>query len=44
MGRAHDLMIASTAISLGFAVIASDMRDYGKIKGLSLERQTLTAR
>jgi len=44
MEGAHELMIGSTAISLGFAVITSDMRNYGKIKGLSLERQTLTAR
>lgn len=34
---AHDLMIASTAISLGFSVMTSDMRDYKKIKGLVLE-------
>lgn len=35
---AHDLMIASTAISLGFSVITSDIRDYGKIKGLTFEK------
>jgi len=35
---AHDLMIASTAISIGFSVITSDVRDYGKIKGLTVER------
>jgi len=35
---AHDLMITSTAISLGFSVITSDMRDYGKIKGLKVEQ------
>lgn len=34
---AHDLMIASTAISFGFSVMTSDMRDYGKIKGLKVE-------
>lgn len=33
---AHDLMIASTAISIGFSVMTSDMRDYGKIKGLEV--------
>src|SRR4030043_298493 len=33
---AHDLIIASTAISLGFSVITSDMRDYEKIKGLTI--------
>lgn len=37
-GGAHDLIIASTAISLGFSVITSDMRDYGKIKGLTIEQ------
>jgi tRNA(fMet)-specific endonuclease VapC len=35
---AHDLMIASTCISLGFSVITSDVRDYGKIEGLTAER------
>lgn len=35
---AHDLMIASTAISLGFSVVTSDIRDYGKIKGLNVEQ------
>lgn len=35
---AHDLMIASTAISLGFSVVTSDMRDYDKIKGLKVEQ------
>lgn len=35
---AHDLMIASTAISLGFSVMTSDMRDYGKITGLKVEQ------
>ncbi len=35
---AHDLMIASTAISLGFSVVTLDVRDYGKIKGLKVER------
>jgi len=34
----HDLMIASTCISLGFSVLTSDIRDYGKIEGLSIER------
>ncbi len=38
---AHDLIIASTAISLGFSVITSDMRDYEKIKGLTIERFAL---
>lgn len=35
---AHDLIIAATAISLGFSVITSDMRDYGKITGLKVEQ------
>lgn len=35
---AHDLVIASTAISLGFSVVTSDMRDYEKIKGLKVEK------
>lgn len=35
---AHDLIIASTAISLGFSVVTFNMRDYGKIKGLKVEQ------
>ncbi len=38
---AHDLMIASTAISLGFSVVTSDLIDYGKVKGLTVEKFTL---
>ncbi len=38
---AHDLMIASTAISLAFSVLTSNLRDYGKIKGLTVEKFTL---
>ena len=34
----HDLMIASTCISLGFSVITSDIRDYGRIEGLTIEK------
>ena len=34
---AHDLIIASTAVSLGFSVLTSDARDFGKIKGLKVE-------
>lgn len=33
----HDLLIASTAISIGFSVITSDTRDYKKIHGLKVE-------
>ena len=35
---AHDLMIASTCISLGFSVITSDILDYEKIEGLTIEK------
>lgn len=35
---AHDLMIASTCISLGFSIFTSDIRDYGRIEGLTIER------
>ena len=34
---AHDLIIGSTAISLGFSVLTADLRDYRKIKGLTVE-------
>ncbi|MEW6279898.1 MAG: hypothetical protein AB1758_14815 [Candidatus Eremiobacterota bacterium] len=33
---AHDLLIASTAMSLGFSVATHNLRDYGKIHGLSV--------
>ena len=35
---AHDLMIASTAIALGFSVLTADVRDYGKVKEVSVEK------
>ena len=38
---AHDLMIASTAIALGLSVVTSDLRDYGKVKALTVEKFTL---
>jgi predicted nucleic acid-binding protein len=38
---AHDLMIASIAISLCYSVISGDVRDYGKIKELSVEKFTI---
>jgi predicted nucleic acid-binding protein len=38
---ADDLMIASTAIALGFSVITADMRDYSKIKEVSVEKFTV---
>lgn len=34
---AHDLMIAATALARGFSVATFDIRDYGKIKELTLE-------
>jgi tRNA(fMet)-specific endonuclease VapC len=34
---AHDLMIASTALSLGFSVASADKRHFDKIEGLELE-------
>jgi predicted nucleic acid-binding protein len=39
--RAHDLMITSTAIALGFSVVTSELRDYGKVKELTVEKFTL---
>lgn len=30
-------MIASTAIALGFSVVTADVRDYSKIKEVSVE-------
>ncbi len=35
---AHDLMIASTALALGFSVITVDVRDYGKVKEVPVEK------
>ena len=34
----HDLIIGSTAISLGFSVITADIRDFERIPGLKIER------
>jgi tRNA(fMet)-specific endonuclease VapC len=34
---AHDLIIAATAISLGFSVVTFNLRDFQKIEGLTLE-------
>jgi len=36
---AHDLVIAATAISLNYTVVTTNIRDYGKIEGLKLERR-----
>ena len=38
---AHDLMIASTAIAIGFSVVTGDLRDYGKLKEVTVEKFTL---
>ena len=35
---AHDLIIASTCISLGFSVLTANPRDFGKIEGLVVEQ------
>lgn len=35
--RAHDLIIAATAISLDYSVITSNRRDFVKIEGLRIE-------
>jgi tRNA(fMet)-specific endonuclease VapC len=35
---AHDLIIAATAISLGFSVVTFNLRDFDKIEGLTVER------
>jgi tRNA(fMet)-specific endonuclease VapC len=35
---AHDLMIASTAIALGYSVVTADVSDYGKMKEVSVEK------
>ncbi len=34
----HDLIIAATAISLGFSVVTANMRDFGRIEGLTVEK------
>jgi len=38
---AHDLIIGSTALSLGFAVATYSLRHYEKIEGLKIETLTL---
>jgi len=35
---AHDLIIAATAISLGFSVVTFNLRDFEKIEGLTVEQ------
>ena len=35
---AHDLIIAATAISLGFSVVTFNLRDFARIEGLTVEK------
>ena len=35
---AHDLVIAATAISLGFSVVTLNLRDFEKIEGITVEQ------
>lgn len=34
----HDLMIAATALSIDYTIITANMRDFGKIEGLKVEK------
>jgi predicted nucleic acid-binding protein len=34
----HDLMIAATALSMDYTIITANMRDFGKIEGLKVEK------
>lgn len=34
----HDLIIAATALSMDYTIITANMRDFGKIEGLKVER------
>ena len=36
---AHDLMIAATAIALDYTVVTANMRDFGRIDGLKVEKR-----
>lgn len=36
---AHDLIIASTAISLGFSVATLNIKDFNKVEGLKVEKR-----
>ena len=36
-GGAHDLLIASTAMSLGFSVVSADKQPFDQIDGLEFE-------
>ena len=35
---AHDLIVAATAISLGFSVVTFNLRDFERIEGLTVEK------
>jgi tRNA(fMet)-specific endonuclease VapC len=35
---AHDLIIAATAIALGFSVVTLNLRNFERIEGLTIER------
>lgn len=37
----HDLMIGATCISLGFSVVTLDIRDFGNIPGIEIEKIVL---
>lgn len=39
---AHDLIIASTAISLGFSVATLNIKDFKKVEGLTIEKLELS--
>lgn len=34
----HDLIIAATALSMDYTIVTANMRDFGKIEGLKVER------
>jgi predicted nucleic acid-binding protein len=34
----HDLIIAATALSMDYTIITANMRDFGKIEGLKVEK------
>ncbi len=37
---AHDLIIAATAISLDYSIVTANVRDFEKIEGLRIEKQS----
>ena len=36
-GGTHDLLIAATALAVGYGVLTVDIRDFGRIPGLRVE-------